>query len=243
MTRTGVLLGLALGFAGLATAAEDKPLHLSASWDVSLDAQGKVVALEGGKRLDAAVREPLQKAIRSWTFEPGRVDGSPASTDTALTLDLSFVPTADGQYSIRIDQARTGGKVGKSTPPRFPREAVRPGLVALVVVKLDYDADGRVTSVEVVPDQGFNTSRALDSAAVKAARQWKVLPEKVAGHGVASSIMTPICYYVEPVGRHVEGDPCPAWTPPGSTSSVGQGEAYALAPTAKLVSEVAGRTL
>ncbi|MFI4970668.1 MAG: hypothetical protein ACHP7D_10725, partial [Lysobacterales bacterium] len=72
-----------------------------------------------------AVREPLEHAIRSWIFEPGRIDGQPAPTETTLTLDVSFVPSADGKYAVRIDDARTGGDIdlaaSKRAPPRVCR--------------------------------------------------------------------------------------------------------------------------
>jgi hypothetical protein len=65
-------------------------------------------------------------------------------------------------------------------------------------------------------------------------------PERVGGHGVAASLMVPICYTV------TIGYPPPfecAWTPPGSRSKVDNGAAYALAPVTTLRSDVIGHTL
>lgn len=229
----------------LAANAADKPLHLTQQWQVSIDAAGKVAALKDPGGLQAALREPLERAIRGWTFEPGQLGGEPAPTDTTLTLDLSFVAAADGNYSVRIDDARLGGTIDRSRkapPPRFPRDAMKPGLVAMVVVKADYAADGRIVAVEPQPAESLNATRSLQAATVAAVKRWAVTPERVGGQGVASSVMVPICYTVTS-GRHAPPDYACTWTPQGSRSRVGDGTAFAVAPAAKLATDVIGRTL
>lgn len=246
MIRTFVASAIFLALAASATAATapGRSLHLSHDWRVSLDANGKVVTLRDSGKLDAAVRDPLERAIRGWAFEPGRIDGQPGPTETTLTLDVTFIPTARGDYSVRIDDARTGGTIDIATSrnalPRFPRDAAPPGLVARVVVKADYDTDGKIIAVEAQPDQGINASKSLQKATIAAVRKWKVDPEQVGGHGVAASVMVPICYTVT-VGWPRDFD-C-TWTPPGSHSKVDNGGAYALAPAARLKSDVIGHAL
>ena len=141
MIRTFVIpLALAVMLPVAVATAADRMLRLTHEWQVSLDVAGKVTALRdrGQAELSAAVRAPLEQAIRGWTFEPGRIGGRPAPTETTLTLDVSFVPASGDRYAIRIDDARTGGVVDAAAaakaPPRVPREAMRPGLVARVVV-------------------------------------------------------------------------------------------------------------
>lgn len=227
-----------------ATVAKDALLHMTHYWHVSLDSSGKVTALVNEGKLEPAVREALERAIRGWAFVPGKIGGIPAPTETGLTLDVTFLPAADGNYSVRIDDARTGGSFAadaKRQAPRFPRDMVRSGFAGRVVVKADYDADGNIVRVTPQDDQGFNASRSLDAATIKAVQQWKVTPERVAGHGVAASIMVPVCYIIADTRR--PPDFACAWTPPGSKSKVDDGNAFALAPTAKLSTEVIGRTL
>lgn len=247
MIRTFVIpLALAVMLPVAVATAADRMLRLTHEWQVSLDVAGKVTALRdrGQAELSAAVRAPLEQAIRGWTFEPGRIGGRPAPTETTLTLDVSFVPASGDRYAIRIDDARTGGVVDAAAaakaPPRVPREAMRPGLVARVVVKADYDADGRIFAVTAQPEQDLDASKALDAATIKTVRKWAIDPERVDGHGVASSVMLPVCYTVS-IGRPPDFD-C-TWTPPGSRSKVGDGSAYASAPATKLASDVIGRTL
>lgn len=238
-----LLFGFALEAAGAADA--EAPLHLTRSWRLTLDAGGHVADLRGDEQLDPAIRTPLERAIRSWAFEPGRIGGEPASTETTLTLDVTFTAAADGNYVAHVDDARVGGTVdvkpGKTVPPRIPRDAIRVGLVARVVVKADYDAEGRIVAVEPQPDQGLNSLPSLERATVNAVKHWSVVPERVGGHGVASSIMVPICFTVTQ-GLHAPDFDC-TWTPPGSHARVDNGGAFALAPATKLRSDVIGHAL
>jgi hypothetical protein len=127
-------------------------------------------------------------------------------------------------------------------PPHMPNEAVHRGLIARIVVKVDYDAKGMIVSVEMQPDQDINGSRSLRAATVTAVRKWSVNPERVGGHGVAASMMVPICYSIVPEGARAPDFAC-AWTPPGSHSKIDNGGTFALAPVAKLQSDVIGRVL
>jgi len=225
--------------------AADKPLHLTHDWRVSIGADGKVVALKDDGRLAKAVQEPVERAIRAWTFEPGKIDERPAQTETTLTLDLGFEPAAGDTYTVRVRDARVGGTLdeaaSRSTPQLDWRDRTRLGL-SRVVVRLDYDANGNVTNAEPQPDLGLNASRSLQASTVKVARRWKVDPERVGGHGVGGSLLVPVCYSNVPAGSKPPDFDC-TFTPPGTHSRIGDGSSFALAPNAKLVSDVAGRIL
>lgn len=236
----GLMVLSGLAFAGKRT----RDLHLTQSWQVSLDADGRVTRLDPIDELAPAVRDPLERAIRGWTFEPGRIEGRPAPTETTLTLDVSFAPGQGDDYSVRIDDARTGGRIvpdiSRKGAPRFPREAVKRGLFAMIVVRVDYDVDGRVVAVEPQPQYAINSMRVLEKATAVAVKKWMVAPERVGGRAVASSLLLPVCYTVTS-GRPPEYD-C-AFTPEGSTARIGEGGAFALESSTQLRSEVIGRTL
>jgi hypothetical protein len=239
---------LIFGFAGSAVAgkAADPTLHLVHDWQVSLGADGKVVQLQDDGELAPSVRESLEREIRGWTFEPGRVDGRPAPTETALTLDISFVPAPDDRYAVRIDGARTGGSLRapsvRKAHPRMPRDAMKPGLVAMIVVKANYDASGAIVSVEPQPEYSVNAMRSLEKATIAAVKQWAVAPERVGGRAVPASLMLPVCYTVTTSSRNPPDFAC-TFTPQGSRSKIAEGGAFALEPAARLSSDVIGRTL
>lgn len=239
------LFAVLMVLSGLAFAGDRaRDLHLTQSWQVSLDTDGRVARLDPVGELALAVRQPLERAIRGWTFEPGRVEGQPAPTETTLTLDVSFVPGQGDDYSVRIDDARTGGRVApdssRNGAPRFPRDAVKRGLFAMIVVRADYDANGRVVGVEAQPQYGINSMRSLEKATVAAVKKWTVAPERVGSQAVASSLLLPVCYTV--TNGHPPEYSC-AFTPHGTTARIGEGGAFALESSTQLRSDVIGRTL
>ena len=242
-----LLLLVGLSCSGAALAAKPaQDLHLTQSWRVSLDASGAVTHLEPTDTLEPAVAAPLERAIGGWRFAPGRVDGVAAPTETMLTLDVRFVAVDGDRYAIRIDDARTGGRVDPESSrrhfPRFPNQALKRGLFAMIVVKVDYDASGKVVAVEPQADLGVNASRSLEKATVAAVRQWEIQPERVGGRAVASSLVLPVCYSVVAASTTPPDYAC-AFTPRGSTTPIREGDALALAPVARLRSDVVGRAL
>lgn len=233
-------------FPVFAVAPKDRTLHLTHAWNLSLGADGRVTALDDKGELVAVVREPLESAIRGWTFDPGHVGGHPAPTETTLTVDVSFRLSKGGAYVIRVDDARTGGSIApragdKNAFPRLTGEAVRKRLTAMVVVKASYDQDGNVVSVEPQPTQSISSSRALDAITTAAVKHWVVRPERAGGHGIASSVMVPFCYTIGVNRADIDID-C-TWKPSGSTSAVGNGGAFAMEPAVHLRSDVIGHAL
>jgi hypothetical protein len=84
--------------------------------------------------------------------------------------------------------------------------------------------------------------RSLEKATIAAVKQWTVTPEHVGGRAVASSLMLPVCYTVS-AGSRLPPDFACTFTPRGSTSRIAEGSAFALEPTARLSTDVIGRTL
>ena len=118
------LLALAPCFA-VATdaAAAADAAKFCTKWLISLDASGRVTAIEPtDNTLVDVARVPLEHAIREWRFVPGRVNDVPSPTQTILTLDIALGPAGDDRFNVRIDDARTGGDItvnGARKPPRY----------------------------------------------------------------------------------------------------------------------------
>lgn len=246
MIRAFSLAALLSTSFAIAAASDAEPKHVGNEWQLSIDATGNVVELRDLGKLAEPIKDALERAIRGWKFEPGKLDGKPVATETALTLEVSFLPVADG-YSLRIDDARVGGTTDaaslKRNPPRPPVDAFQRmrGSVAMVVIKLDYDSDGHVVAVDTLPTESLNAPSSMQRATVAAAKHWRIKPERVGGKGVASSVTIPICYSVG-YGLREPKFSC-SWTPPGSKTSVGDGVAFAARPATKILTDVIGRTL
>jgi len=214
-------------------------------WSVSLDAAGHVTRLEpSDKTLADAVRLPLDKAIRSWQFIPGSVDGQPAATDTTLALDITLVPFGDDKFALRVDDARTGGDVttkGIRVPPKYPATAIRHNRQGMVVLKVDYDPTGHVLAAN--PHEGAPVVAAeLTTSAARAVKRWMFSPEIVGGHALAGSVIVPICFEMVGFGKPMPRTAC-EWVPPGAHRGLHENDVLAIEPAAKLQTDVVGRTL
>ena len=233
--------------AASACAASDgaDPIRLTVAWNVKLDAQGHVTQLDpiANARADRVpkIRERIEQEIRGWSFVPGAVDGVPAATDTILSTTVTLQPGTGDSFRIIFDDARTGGRIGKTVFPKYPLAAVKRHETGMVVLRVDYDADGKVRSAAVDPASPASAQRLVD-ASLEAVRQWTFQPERVAGHGVPGSQSLPVCFSLSLVGSHAAIPPC-EWNAPGKHAPIGEGESVALNPAARLVNDVAGHAL
>ena len=165
-----------------------------------LDASGKLVSIEwiGTKPNDRLVTAPLEAVIRSWEFEPGKVDGVAAVTETGLLLHVGLSRTAAGGLAVDIDEAHTGAFSVKQDPPAYPRDQARRGVQAQVVVNIRTDATGQITSATIAEYEGSQSSTAsrrdFEAAALDAVKSWTYRIERVGGNGLATTMRVPISF-------------------------------------------------
>lgn len=248
--RNSTLLAISMMFCcapAFAAAKDGEPVSLRLSWRVSLDAQGHVTQLQAkpDKRVErmTAVRDSVEKKIRSWQFTPGAVNGVPQATETNLVVTTTLLPRSGDDYEIRIDEARTGAEIAKVQVPRYPQGAARNGTSGLVVLRIEFDADGKVTSALADKDE-TKAAAALIKASLDAVKTWTFQPERVAGRGVAGTTELPMCFQVVPlVGLRAPEVPRCEWKPKGYRGALAQGEALAIDPVAKLATDVVDHTL
>jgi TonB family protein len=223
----------------------DAPIRLTLAWTLVLDAQGHVERMTAipDQRADRVpqIRARLEQEIRGWDFVSGTVDGRSAATETVLSATVTLQPAAADSFRVVFDDVRTGGRIAKAVPPKYPLASVKQHETGMVVLRVDYDADGKVRSARVDPDSPTVAQRLID-ASLAAVNQWTFQPERVGGHGVAGTQSLPVCFALSPVGSRRPVPPC-AWNPPGRHAPVGEGQSVALHPAARLVNDVAGHAL
>lgn len=246
--RSSILSLVCLLAIGPAVAGSDgsaKPIRLTLTWNISLDAQGHVehIAAIPNPRADRVpqIRERLEQEIRGWAFVSGTVDGRPAATETVLSATVTLQPAAADSFRVVFDDVRTGGRIAKAVPPKYPHASVQHHETGMVVLRVDYDADGKVRSAALDPNSPVAAQR-LVSASLDAVNQWTFQPERVDGHGVPGTQSLPVCFALVEVGSHPSGASC-EWNPPGKHAPIGEGESVALNPAARLVNDVAGHAL
>ncbi|HEY6984658.1 MAG TPA: energy transducer TonB [Rhodanobacteraceae bacterium] len=215
-------------------------------WAVTLDATGRVIALESTDAPPvASIRTPLENAIRGWHFQPGTVDGRPAETRTTLALDVSLVEHGADQFALRVDDARTGAdlpvKGMHGAYPKYPHDAVSHKKQGIVVLRVDYDASGHVAGARL-NDGAPEVDAALVRTAAESAKRWTFTPEVVGGRGLAGSSIVPICFELHLEHDQTTNEGC-SWHPPSGHDGLGDGAIVAIDPAARLDTNVVGSTL
>lgn len=75
--------------------------------------------------------------------------------------------------------------------PAYPALSRRLGEQGRVMLRVQVEADGLPTSVEVRTSSGFER---LDQAALEAVRRWKFVPAKLGDKAVSASVVVPIAF-------------------------------------------------
>lgn len=180
-------------------------------WSLSLDSTGKILSLlPVNEDYQRAVREQLEPVIHRWHFTPGKLDGQPAATETTVTLNVALDPIGDDHFRVRIVSANTGATYKHVVATEYPKSAIHMRRQGEVSLRVDYDADGHVTTVAPLEEKEAPwVDGSLKRAAVSAVKQWTMRPETVAGHGVAGAAIAPFCFSLIKAGDHSEqGDRC-----------------------------------
>jgi len=147
----------------VAGAAAPKPIDLTMSWSLSLDASGAITALAPTVQTNQELYQRLEPSIRKWQFTTGKVNGKPAPAQTTLTVHITLEP-ADGLYRVRVRDAATGPRYATMTPPKYPDGALVSRRGGAVMLEVDYDAAGNVTSAKPI-DGGLHAYACIPSDA------------------------------------------------------------------------------
>ena len=199
------LFGCLLAGAGNGHAAETDR-NTRKAWlraGIVLDATGKLTSIEwlGTKPNDRLVTAPLEAVIRDWEFEPGKVDGVPAVTETGLLLHVELRKTAEGGITLNIDDARTGAISQSQAPPKYPIDQAKRGAQAHVVMRIETDEAGNFASASVIEYEGsmaaWISRKDFESAALKAVKSWTYRTEQVGGTGVRATLRVPISFCID----------------------------------------------
>lgn len=134
---------------------------------------------------------------------PPTAAGNPASPLPATPEPPPRAPSSDTARGPAADAARpppvtAAVELSASAPvpidmppPRYPSRALRRGEAGEVLLRVQVDARGVPSSVEIVSGSG---SRDLDRAAISAARRWRFRPAMRDGQPMAGVVNVPITF-------------------------------------------------
>ena len=161
---------------------------------VTVAADGSVQqATLPGSTLSPAMQEQVLSRVRAFEFEPATRDGVAGVTETTVWVKLALETDQD-QLLLKVIGGDITVGMDRLKAPRYPALQLRRMQGAEVELRVAYDAQGVVTDVSVTraePDL-----KAFKVAAIKAARQWQVRPERIDGVGVAGTVVVPVRFEV-----------------------------------------------
>ncbi len=202
---------------GCAAQAGDVVMTLSATGEIEIGPDGRVLSHRLDDSLQAPIAAAIARNVETWTFEPVIEDGRPVIAVTRMHLTLEAIEQSRDAVALRVARVWFGDtwKAESVTPPRYPGNAVRARVEAQVVIAIKLDPEGRV--VEAHPYQtsfaagadGRVAKRyrsAFEQASLSAVRTWKYAP--IPGQRGVQMALVPITFLI---GRDAAS--WSAWTP------------------------------
>lgn len=187
---------------------------------IEVDPSGRVERYEVDKRdaLPRYVLQLLDQAVPSWRFEPTLDDGKPAHVKTSMRVRVAATKQGEDAVVLRISGASFGGidrndaqaardrESRRNHPPRYPRAALRLGVMATVylVGRVDFDGTMQEVVAEQVNLRYLGSERVLDElrkefaqASRRAAMHWTfAVPEDVDRSKAYWSVRVPVDFTI-----------------------------------------------
>ena len=270
--RTWWLAGVLAAMAALfphGTLAGENTLRMQVMGEIAIDQAGAVYDYNISTILTPEVKQLVERTVRLWTFEPVLRDGKPVYARSSMHLTLLATPVEAG-YRMQVEDVRFLGSRPMKTPvaPRYPRDAVRAGINAIVLVAARIDADGKVLDAAAARSAliGVRANekvaekwrRRFEESCVAAMKQWTFqAADLAAGDPPETTVIIPMVFQSDvedgPIDRvwranDLAGPPHPIpWLAPAmqtfDAEGLREGQMIALDNPIRLRSKVEGTVL
>jgi TonB family protein len=140
------------------------------------------------KSLDPDLDQQAIKAVRGWRFKPGTKDGQPVPVE--VNIEMTFT-LRDGPV-YKVGEGITAPKATTHPNPKYTQRALDEHIQGSVELSAIVEADGSVTSIEVV--KGLSDD--LDKAAIDALKQWHFTPGQKDGANVRVEVKVEMTFTV-----------------------------------------------
>lgn len=188
--------------------AVKKEYSINVTGKVEIASDGTIshYTLDNSKALPL-VQKALDNNIQRWRFQPILVDGKPVRAKTAMQVDISAEPVANGDYQLRLNNVSFGVPVRnkKRSAPQYPRNAAAMKVGAKVMLLLKLTPEGRVEQAypqQVSLDHPTGSEAVADSwrelfskATISAAKSWRfdTAPE-FEGQPMPEAVLVPVVF-------------------------------------------------
>ncbi|MCS7081148.1 MAG: TonB family protein [Chloracidobacterium sp.] len=151
------------------------------------------------KRIEGELARPVQPTPSAFVLTPtpaaGRVEASPVDSPpkplesplvqpTPERVEAASATNAGGGVTAGAPTTRTGVVILAQDKPRYTPEAAAQRLTGVVVVRVEFRADGRIGEVKLVSGLGGG----LDQEALRAARSIRFTPAQESGRPVTTTM-------------------------------------------------------
>jgi TonB family protein len=185
-----------------ATAASAETREFTYNVDTAVDAGGVVTSADEVAEIDPAFEATVVGLMKQWRFKPALRAGQPVATRTAMWVKVVAEIGDDQAARISARYLSHGNLISNRRPPVYPPSALRSRSEAEVVLEASFDADGAVTTIEPFQIKVSGGDKRLGeqfyAAAHDAVRGWSVRPEVVDGQPVASRVLIPLKFTLQP---------------------------------------------
>lgn len=136
-----------------------------------------------------AATAPGPVVATSFTVAP-QPEPPPVSTPSAVSPAPTFVPSPP----VQVTAARFDAAYLNNPKPAYPNVSRRLGEEGKVVLRVQVDATGHATDIDIKTSSGFPR---LDTAAREAVAQWRFVPARRGDEAIAAWVLVPIVFSLE----------------------------------------------
>lgn len=206
----------------VAANASGRVATLSASGQLEIGPDGRVLSHRIDERVQAPVATAIARTLDSWNFEPVLEDGRPVIAVTRMHLTIEAIERSADEVALRVKDVWFGDslKLAETRPPRYPIDALRAGLAAQVIMALRLDEAGRV--VDAHPYQtsfapGVSSQQArrfrsrFENVSLEAVRHWRYSAEL--GKPGGATVLAPITFTIQRTEQNHRPGHWSVWEP------------------------------
>lgn len=182
---------------------------------VHVTADGKVAGARANSVMPMArtdLADAALAAVRTWTFDPRKVDDKAVASDTTVSVAFSLDPNKPLTVepgvldAIRVSPPQAGRPTAADAPasenveyrrmhpPKYPVSAIKAKEQGDVVLKVHVDAQGNPVEAAVAKTIPPGLSPELGNASIAAVMQWKFNPARKHGKAVDGWVQVPITF-------------------------------------------------
>ena len=150
------------------------------SVDLLVGTDGKVKKTRVAKSLDLkyGLDDAATKALKQWTFQPGRLNGAPVPCLVSVIVEFRnplFAPAGFDTDALDPEAPGVTQPVLKhKADPRYSSEAMRALITGEVWLDAVVDVDGSVKVLRI--KRSLDKEYGLDYAAIQASKEWRFQP-------------------------------------------------------------------